>query len=269
MQINTEQVLNVVLDYGIRIVAALVIFIVGKWIAKWIAATVRKAMERHKTDPVLVSFLSNMLYYLLIVVVVIAAIGRLGVQTTSLVAVLGAAGLAVGLALQGSLSNFAAGVLIILFRPFKIGDFVEVGGTAGIIEEIGILTTHMRTPDNKAIIVPNSNVMGQNITNFSAKDTRRVDLVFGISYGDDVVKAKAVLTDVVNSHPLVLKDPAPTIGVVALADSSVNFAVRPWVKASDYWTVYFDLHEQVKVRLDKEGITIPFPQRDVHIHQSK
>ncbi|MFO7725411.1 MAG: mechanosensitive ion channel, partial [Oceanipulchritudo sp.] len=183
--------------------------------------------------------------------------------------VLGAAGLAVGLALQGSLSNFASGILIILFRPFKIGDFVEVGGVMGVVDEIGILMTEMHTVDNKGIVMPNAEIMNGHIVNFNARDTRRLDMTFGISYGDDIDKAKAILTDIIESDERCLKDPAPTIAIAELGDSSVNFVVRPWVKGTDYWGVLFDVHETVKKRFDAEGVSIPFPQRDVHLYQEK
>lgn len=252
--------------WGLKLVAAIVIFVIGKWVARWLSGIVKKLMEKSNVDATLVKFVGNGVYILLMVFVILAALGKLGVPTTSAVAILGAAGLAIGLALQGSLANFASGVLLILFRPFKAGDFVEAGGTMGVVEEITIFTTLLKTPDNKAVIVPNANITGGNITNFSAKDTRRVDLVFGIGYGDDIKKAKQLLHEIVDSHELILKDPAPTIGVAELADSSVNFAVRPWVNAADYWTVFFDLNETVKERFDAEGISIPFPQQDVHMH---
>jgi small conductance mechanosensitive channel len=255
--------------YGLKVIAALLIFIIGKWVAGLIRKGLRRAMERSKVDPVLVGFLSSIAYYGLMVAVVIAAISQVGIQTTSFIAVLGAAGLAVGLALQGSLANFASGVLIILFRPFKVGDFVEAGGVSGVVDEIGILVTNMHTPDNKAVIVPNAQIMSGEITNYTANATRRCDLVFGISYADDFEKAKAILTDIVENDARCLKDPAPTIRVLELADSSVNIACRPWVASGDYWDVYFDMHEAVKKRFDAEGISIPFPQRDVHLFQEK
>jgi small conductance mechanosensitive channel len=253
-------------DYGVRIAFALAIFVVGRWVAGLISRTVRRLMERNKIDPVLTTFTTSMAYFGLLAMVVLASLEKLGVQTTSFIALIGAAGLAVGLAVQGSLSNFAAGVLIIIFRPFKLGDYIEGGGTAGVVKEITILTTVLATPDNKKIIVPNSAVMGGTITNYSANDTRRLDLVFGVSYSDDLPKVKRVLEEMVAADPRCLKDPAPTIGVLALADSSINFAVRPWVKNSDYWNVLFDMQMRVKQRFDAEGISIPFPQRDVHLY---
>ena len=199
--------------------------------------------------------------------VVLAAISKLGIQTTGLIAILGAAGLAVGLALQGSLSNFAAGVLIIIFRPFKIGDVIDAGGALGVVEEIGILVTEMKSPDNKKIIVPNSGIMSGNITNITAKDTRRCDMTFGVGYGDDLDKTQNILMEMLKADERVLEDPAPMVVVSELGDSSVNFAVRPWVKKEDYWGVFFDMQKAVKQRFDKEGISIPFPQRDVHLFQ--
>jgi len=199
--------------------------------------------------------------------VIIAAINQIGVQTTSLIAVMGAAGLAVGLALQGSLANFASGVLIVMFRPYRVGDFVEAAGIAGVVLQVQILTTILKTGDNKQIIVPNGAITSGNIVNYSTKPTRRVDLVLGVGYDDDLKQARQLIDKMLEEHELVLKDPAPTVGVLELADSSVNFAVRPWVNTADYWTVYFDLHEQFKLRCDAAGISIPFPQRDVHLHQ--
>jgi len=224
-------------------------------------------MKKRGIDPLLSSFLSDIGHILIVVFVVIASLGQLGIQTTSLVAVLGAAGLAVGLALQGSLSNFASGVIIIALRPFKVGDFVEAGGVSGVIEGIQIFSTSMKTGDNKAIIIPKSAITGGTITNFSAKDTRRVDLVFGIGYNDDIPMAKAILQRLVDEDERILKDPAPVIAVGELADNSVNIIVSPWTSTADYWGVYWDLTEKVKLTFDKEGISIPYPQRDVHLHQ--
>jgi small conductance mechanosensitive channel len=255
--------------YSLKIVAAVAIFIVGRWIAKLLRNLVERIMTKGKVDETLVKFVGNITYVVLIVIVVIAALNQLGVQTTSFIAIIGAAGLAIGLALQGSLANFAAGVLMIIFRPFKLGDYVEGAGAAGTVEEISIFTTHLKSPDNKIIIIPNAKIIGDNIINYSAKDSRRLDLVFGVSYNDDLQKVKAVLYDILKNDDRILKDPAPTIGVLELADSSVNFAVRPWVRTGDYWTLFFDLKEKIKERFDAEGISIPFPQQDVHLYESR
>lgn len=254
-------------DFGVRLLAALVIFIIGRWVARRLAGLVEKGMQRAGTDKMLIGFVRNLTYMGLLTFVILAAVGQLGVQTTSFIAVLGAAGFAIGLALQGSLGNFASGVLIMIFRPFKSGDFVEAGGTMGIVEAIQIFTTTLRTGDNKTIIVPNGQITSGTITNYSAKDTRRVDLVIGVSYGDDLDKVRRVIEEVIAAEGRVLGEPEPTIGVLELADSSVNFAVRPWVKSSDYWPVYFGLMESFKKRFDQEGISIPFPQQDVYLHQ--
>jgi len=254
------------LELGKNVIVALLIFVIGRWLVHAIVNAVRKALLKTDMEDTLEKFLCNILNAVLMIVVVIATIGALGVQTTSLLAVLGAAGLAIGLALQGSLSNFAAGVLIIAFRPYKVGDFIEGGGVAGTVDEVQIFTTVLKTPDNKKIVVPNAQIMNGTITNFSANDTRRVDLVFGCGYGDDIDKVYNVLLDIVEKNDLVLKDPAPGIALNTLADSSVNFNVRPWCKTADYWTVYNGITEQVKRRFDEEGLNIPFPQQDVHIY---
>ena len=253
-------------DFGINLVTAIVIFFVGKWVVNLVVNGLLKAMQKGELDITLRRFIGNLARILLMLFVIIAAINQLGVQTASLIALLGAAGLAVGLALQGSLSNFAAGVLIVLFRPYKVGDWIEGGGIAGAVEEVQILTTVLKTGDNKRVIVPNSQIMGTTITNYSANETRRVDLVVGVSYSDDLDKVRKELEDLVDADERILKDPAVTIAVSELADSSVNFVVRPWVKTADYWAVYFDLTERVKKRFDEVGISIPFPQRDVYIH---
>jgi small conductance mechanosensitive channel len=203
------------------------------------------------------------------VIVIIAAIGQLGIQTTSFIAIFGAAGLAVGLALQGSLSNFASGVLIVLFRPYKVGDFIEGAGISGVVVEVQILTTVLKTGDNKQIIVPNGQIMNSIITNYSANDQRRVDMVVGVSYDDDLDKVRSTLQELIDADDRILDEPACTIAVSALADSSVNFVVRPWVKTADYWGVMFDMTEAIKKRFDKEGISFPFPQQDVHLHTVK
>ncbi len=264
----TNRAIEFVTEYGMRTLFAAVIFIVGRWVAGLISRTIRGVMHRHKIDPVLTSFAASMVYFGLLAMAALAALNKLGIETTSFVALIGAAGLAVGLAVQGSLANFAAGVLIIIFRPFKLGDYIEGGGSAGVVKEISILTTVLATPDNKKIIVPNSAVMGSNITNYSAHDTRRLDMVFGVSYSDDLAKVKRILDEILAADARCLKDPAPTVAVLALADSSINFAVRPWVKTEDYWNVFFDLQMKVKLRFDAEGITIPFPQREVHVIHS-
>jgi small conductance mechanosensitive channel len=265
-QEQIDVVIGYVTEYGLKLIIALLILLVGKWMAGLARSGLRKAMTRAKVDPTLIGFLSNIAFYLIMVAVVIAAVSQVGIQTTSFVAVLGAAGLAIGLSLQGSLSNFASGVLIILFRPFKVGDFVEAGGVMGTVDEIGILTTQMHTPDNKGITVPNSQIMSTHIVNFNTFDTRRCDMTFGISYRDDIDRAKAILADMVANDPRCFKDPAPTIVVGTLGESSVDILCRPWCKASDYWGIFWDMQEAVKKRFDAEGISIPFPQRDVHLH---
>jgi len=252
--------------WGVHLIAAVAIFFIGKWIAKILTNLAKKAMNRAQVEDTLENFLGNMLYYTLMAAVIIATINQLGVQTTSLLAVVGAAGLAIGLALQGSLSNFASGVMIVAFRPYKVGDVIQAGGVTGNVEEVQIFTTIMKTPDNKRIIVPNSQIMAGEITNFSANPTRRVDLVAGCGYDDDLDKVRKVLEDIIAADDRILADPAPTIAVSELADSSVNFVVRPWVNSADYWGVYFDVTEKIKKRFDAEGISIPFPQRDVHVY---
>ncbi len=254
--------------FGLKILTAILILVVGRWVARVIRRATEKLMARSKVDDTLITFVGNLIYIALLTFIVLAALAHLGIQTTSFIAVIGAAGLAVGLALQGSLANFAAGVLMLIFRPFQAGDFIEGAGVAGVVEEIHIFTTQLRTPDNKTIIIPNAKITGDNITNYTKKEKRRVDLVIGVSYGDDIEKVKSVVTDVLNGDERILKDPAPTVAVLELADSSVNFAVRPWVKTADYWNVYFDTTERIKVRFDAEGISIPFPQRDVHLVQA-
>jgi small conductance mechanosensitive channel len=255
--------------YGLKIIAAILIFVVGRWIAKALRNVIKRMMTKGNVDEILISFVGNLTYIALLAFVIIAALNQLGIQTTSFIAIIGAAGLAIGLALQGSLANFAAGVLMIIFRPFQVGDYIEGAGVAGAIEKVQIFTTQLRTPDNKTIIIPNAKIMGDNITNYSAKDTRRVDMVIGVSYGDDLKKVREILEDILAKDDRILKDPAPTIGVLELGDNSVNFAVRPWVKRDDYWGTYFDVTETVKRRFDKEGISIPYPQRDVHLYEYK
>jgi len=257
-----------VVTLGKNIVIALVIFYVGRLAISFIVRGLRKLMQKQGVDTTLETFVCNLVRVALLIVVVIAAIGALGVETTSFIAIFGAAGLAVGLALQGSLSNFAAGVLIVLFRPYRVGDFVEAAGISGTVEQVQILTTVLTTPDNKQIIVPNSQIMNSIITNFSAKETRRVDMVVGVSYSDDLDKVRKTLEELVAADDRILADPACKIAVSELADSSVNFILRPWVNAADYWGVKFELTEAIKKRFDQEGISIPFPQQDVHLHKA-
>ncbi len=264
-----EQLRTVLTDFGLRIIAAIAIFIIGRWAAAIVRKTVKRLMNRNDADPTLVSFISNLAYIAVLAFVTAAALAKLGVQTASFVAVLGAAGLAVGLALQGSLSNFAAGVLLLVLRPFNGGDYIEAAGTAGIVSQIRLLTTTLMTPDNRKVIVPNSKIMGDTITNFSSEETRRIDLVFGVGYDDNLDHVKSVIRDVLAQETRLLDEPEPVIGVVELADSSINIAVRPWVKAADYLNVSFSLLETMKKRFDAEGINIPYPQRDIHMHESK
>lgn len=253
----------------INILIAAAILILGVQLAKHIKAYIKSLMLKRQIDELLASFISNIAYVALVAFVVIAALGRIGIETTSFIAILGAAGLAIGLALQSSLSNFASGVMIIAFRPFKVGDFIEAGGVSGIVEGIQMFSTQMRSGDNKQIIVPNSSITDGNIVNYSAKDTRRVDMVFGIGYDDDIKKAKDILLQLLNEDERILKDPEPVVAVSELADSSVNFVVRPWVNSADYWNVKFDYTEAVKLKFDQEGISIPYPQQDVHMHTAK
>ncbi|MCB1677506.1 MAG: mechanosensitive ion channel [Halioglobus sp.] len=256
-----------VIPWGIKIALALVIFIVGRIVVASVVGIVTRVMEKRGTDEILVAFLVSILRWVLLLFVIIAALSQLGIDTTSLVALLGAAGLAIGLSLQSSLSNFASGVMLITFRPFTKGDFVEAGGASGVIEKINIFTTTMTTPDNKEIIVPNGAILSNNITNFSARPTRRVDMVFGISYDDDLLVAKRVLQDIIAADDRVLREPAPVIALGELADSSVNFLVRPWAKSGDYWALKWDITEAVKLKFDEAGISIPYPQMDVHLER--
>lgn len=252
-------------SWGLSVVGAIAVLVVGRWLAGAIRRSVLRALERGGVDATLVPFLSNMAYYLVLTIVVIAVLTLFGIETTSLIAVLGAASLAVGLALQGTLSNFSAGVMLLLFRPFKPGDFVEVAGVTGSVVEIGIFTTWLNTADNIRILVPNSSVYGNTLKNYSANDNRRVDLVVGISYDDDIGVAIDTLTQIVKGDTRVLADPAPMIGVAELADSSVNLVVRPWCERADYWSLRCDLTRAFKERLEAAGCSIPYPQQDVHL----
>jgi len=259
MPINYEEILKEVVEqlylWAPKVLAALAIYFFGKWTAKIIRSIIRKMLRRANQDDMLIGFIGNIVYGMLLAFVVIAALQRVGVPMTSAVAVLGAAGLAVGFALKDSLANFASGVMIVIFRPFKIGDFVEAGGVSGVVQEIQIFVTVLKTGDNRKMIIPNGKIFAGSITNYSSHDTRRIDLVFGIGYTDDLLKAKQVLERIVKAHPLVLKDPAPAIAVTELARNRVNFKVRPWVKAGDYATVHDELTETVKLELDKEGLS--------------
>jgi len=255
---------SLVVQWLLNIAIAIAIVFVGRIVVKWIVKLIRKLMVRADLDPILVNFASSIANAVLLLFVFIAALDQLGVDTTSLIALLGAAGLAVGLALQGSLQNFAAGVMMIVFRPFKLGDFIEAGGVTGVVEQISVFSTIMKTGDNREIIVPNGQIYAGAITNYSARDTRRIDMVFGIGYDDDMLKAKKIMEDILSAHDLILDDPAPAVAVAELADSSVNFNVRPWVKSGDYWGVRSDLIEKIKLTFDKEGISIPYPQMDIH-----
>lgn len=258
-----------VIPWGINIFFALAIFIIGRWVAKLIVKLLEKLLARANMDEILIKFVSSIVSSLLLLFIIIAALDQLGVNTTSLIALIGAAGLAVGLALQNSLQNFAAGVMLIVFRPFTKGDFVEAGGVAGVVDAISILSTTLHTGDNRVVIVPNGSIYGGAITNYSARDTRRVDMAFGIGYDDDIKKAKEIMQDIVTNHEMVLADPEPLIAVSELADSSVNFHVRPWVNSGDYWAAMFDITEQIKLAFDENGISIPYPQMDIHMDKSE
>jgi small conductance mechanosensitive channel len=252
-------------QYALSLFWALFILVIGRLCARWITRIIRRVMTRSEVDDTLIGFTCNVAYIALMALVFIAALGKLGIETTSFAALIAAAGLAIGLSLQGSLSNFASGVILIIFRPFKAGDFVEAGGVAGVIEEIQIFSTQIRSGDNKRIIVPNGQITGATITNYSAKETRRIDLVIGVGYSDDLKKVRSVLEEVLAAEPRVLKDPESVIGLLELGESSVNFAVRPWVATDEYWPTLFSLQEEIKLRFDQEGISIPYPQRDLHI----
>lgn len=251
--------------YGIRVIGAIIILIVGRIAAGFIRRMLVKLLNNRQVDPAVVSFTGSLFYFLVLAIAVIASLAKFGVETTSFVAVMGAAGFAVGFALQGSLGNFAAGVLILVLRPYRVGDYIEAAGVAGSVKEVQLFTTVLATPDNVRILVPNGKVYGEVIKNYTANPTRRIDLVIGIGYGSSIKKAHDILTEILKSEDRVLEDPAPTIAVAELADSSVNFVVRPWVKKEDYWNVRFDLTEKIKLRLDEADIEIPFPQRTVHM----
>ena len=269
MNFNVDAIGVWVSGYSINIIGAILIFVVGKWVARRISRLLSTLLKKNNVDLALVHFLSNLTYYALIVLVVVAAAGRIGINTASFLTVIGAAGLAIGLALKDSLSNFAAGVMLVLFRPFTIGDVVSTAGITAKVEKITIFNTLFCSPDNQLIIVPNSKIINDIITNINSKETRRIDLIVGISYSDDMAKTKEILARLAKEESRVLADPAPVIAVAELADSSVNLVFRPWVKTADYWNVRFDLTERIKNCLDEAGISIPFPQRDVHLFVEK
>lgn len=254
------------ITFGINVVAAIAILLIGRWVAMFITGLIEKVMNRARVDLTLIKFACSVIYALILVFVVIAALNRLGIDTTSLAAVLAAAGLAIGLAVQGSLSNLAAGVMLIFFKPFKVGDSIEAGGSSGIVEEIRIFNTVMCTGDNIQIVVPNSTIAAGTITNYSAKETRRIDLVIGCGYGDDLKAVKEYLEQLLASDERILKEPAPLVAVNELADSCVKFVVRPWVKNADYWATRWDLTEKIKLDFDERGFSIPYPTRDLHVH---
>ncbi|MEM8808191.1 MAG: mechanosensitive ion channel domain-containing protein [Cyanobacteria bacterium P01_G01_bin.38] len=262
-----EQLQGVGLELGLRVGIAIAIFVIGRWVARQLRRLVRKSLGKTRIDATLVLFASNMAYYLIMAFVLLAMLGELGIETTSLLTLIGAAGLAVGLALQGSLANFAAGILIIIFRPFRVNDWIDANGVSGFVEEIELLTTILRTLDNRTVIIPNSKLTDDNVINYSTKGVLRVDLVVGVAYSSDLRNVKDTIRQVLTEDARILPEPAPVIGVLELADSSINFAVRPWVNTADYWPVSLSVYEAIKTRFDEVGIEIPFPQRDLHISQ--
>ena len=266
MEIDWDVILSKVMPYARDVVLAILVLIVGRWIAGKLRLAIVRSMERGGVDASLSPFLSGLAYYLMMTFVLLAVLGVFGIQTTSVIAILGAAGLAVGLAMQGTLSNFAAGVMLLIFRPFKAGDFVEAGGSAGTVQEIGIFATTLHTADNVLIIVPNSAIYGGTVKNFSANDTRRNDMVVGIGYGDNIGVAVDTIKAILTADERVLSEPAPVVAVSELGDSAVNLVVRPWCRKEDYWGLRFDLQQQFKERLELAGCSIPYPQQDVHIH---
>ena len=256
-------------EYGLKVIAAIAIFFIGKWGVGKITLLIKKLMLKAYVDLTLVEFLENVIYFALLIVIILASLNALGINTTSFLAVFGAASLAIGLALKDSLSNIGAAVLIIIFKPFKVGDFIDAAGASGSVEQINLFSTIMATPDNKTIMIPNSSIIGSNITNFSSKPTRRINLVFGIDYNDDLKLAKETLMQIIKEDDRVLQEPAPLVAVGELADNSVNFVFRVWVKTEEYWSVHFDMIEKVKLEFDKVGISIPFPQMNVHIQKKE
>lgn len=265
-QIDWQMIQQYIVTYGLKVLLAIITLIIGKWLSRRIAKVCTAILERQNVDLTLTRFLNNIVYYVLLIAVIIAAAGQLGINTASFLTVLGAASLAVGLALKDSLSNFASGVMLILFRPFRIGDAVTVAGETGKVIEITVFNTIIHTGDNQKKIIPNGAISNSTITNITANPTRRIDLVIGVSYDDDIRKVKAVLETIINAESRILTDPKPVISLLELADSSVNMAVRPWVKTEDYWDVYFALMENIKLTFDEEQISFPYPQSDVYLH---
>ena len=268
IEVYTDLAIKMIMEYAPAVLLALLTLVIGLWAIKFILKGVNKTLEKSKVELSLQKFIASLVNIGLKILLLISVASMVGIETTSFVAIMGAAGLAVGLALQGSLANFAGGVLILFFKPFKVGDFIEAQGYMGTVKEIQIFNTIMNTPDNKVIIIPNGGLSSGSITNFSKEPQRRVDMVFGIGYGDDLKKAKETLKRLAREDQRILQDPEPTIAVSELADSSVNFVMRVWVNAADYWGVYFDMHEKVKLTFDAENISIPYPQQDVHLIQN-
>ncbi len=269
LNINWNEAWRLVINFGLDVLLAVVTLIIGLWIIKILMGGVKKGMEKRDVDVALRQFLGSILGITLKIMLLISVISMVGIEMTSFVAILAAAGLAVGMALSGTLQNFAGGVMIILFKPFKVGDFISAQGHTGTVNEIQIFNTILKTPDNKTIIIPNGGLSTSSMTNFSTEPQRRVDFSFGIGYGDDIDKAKAIIKGLIDKDVRILKDPEPFIAVSELADSSVNFAVRVWAEAADYWGIFFDMNENVKKSFDKEGVSIPFPQTDVHVYNEK
>lgn len=264
-KINWQEVQTLSITWMVKILGTIIILLVGKWIARKIAAIISKSMEKANTDSTIIGFTSKLVYLVAMVFVITAALSQLGIQTASIITIVGAAGLAIGLALQGALSNFAAGILIIFFRPFKIDDLLEVAGIVGTVRVIELFTTTVVTLDNKTVIIPNAQLTGDKIINFTETEDIRIDLVFGVSYNDNIDEVKNICLEIMKEDKRILSEPAPFAGMLEHGESSVNYAVRPWVKAAEYWPVYFDLHEKIKRKFDEQGISIPFPQRDIHI----
>lgn len=266
-QDTIDTLLALVMQYGLRVLGGVALLLVGQWLARRVRSGLHGRLSRSKLDDTLVPFMAGLVYWALMAFIILAVLNLVGVQTASAIAVLGAAGLAVGLALQGTLSNFAAGVMLLVFRPFQVGNWVEIADTSGTVREIALFSTILDTGDNIRVTIPNSQVYGQVIKNYSTNETRRIDLVMGVSYDDDLQVAQEVMERVLTEHPNVLEDPAPLVAVDALADSSVNFVVRPWCRGSDYWVTRRALVHRMKVELEAAGCSIPYPQRDVHLHQ--